>query len=154
MNGSFCSLPLRTTCPLTIFRRSPGPATTRLMKFTSARCGVDFRHTWPAGGCWPHCSVGTIDSDGILYGLMRNAWMPRASPSATATISTSSSSEPEADEPFFTSAVGVIAAVGGRLGGVRLRGGFFQRLRVDGLAGNLIVGGRGGLGRRIVQQTR
>ena len=43
---------------------------------------------------WPICSVGTIDSDGIRYGLTRNAWMPRASPSATTTIRTSSSSEP------------------------------------------------------------
>ena len=48
--------------------------------------------------------------------------MPSASPSATATIRTSSRSEPEADEPFFTSGGGVIAAVGGRLGGVRLAG--------------------------------
>ena len=36
---------------------------------------------------WPTCSVGTIDSLGIRYGLTRNAWMPSASPSATATIS-------------------------------------------------------------------
>ena len=43
---------------------------------------------------WPISSVGTIDSDGILYGLIRNAWMPSASPSATATIRTSSRSEP------------------------------------------------------------
>ena len=88
---------------------------------------------------WPTSSVGTIDSDGILYGLIRNAWMPSASPSATATIRTSSRSEPEADEPLVKgSGLGVVAGlVGGRLGGVRLRGGVFQRLRVDGLAGHL-----------------
>ena len=46
---------------------------------------------------WPTSSVGTIDSLGIRYGLTRNAWMPSASPSATATIMTSSSSELPAD---------------------------------------------------------
>ena len=50
---------------------------------------------------WPTCSVGTIDSLGIRYGLTRKAWMPSASPSATATIRTSSSSEPEADDDPF-----------------------------------------------------
>src|SRR5919199_4852440 len=50
---------------------------------------------------WPTSSVGTIDSDGMRYGLTRNAWMPSASPSATATISTSSSSEPDADDDFL-----------------------------------------------------
>src|SRR3954447_12349263 len=190
MKGSFWRLPLRITCPLTMRRRSPGPATTRLIKFTSACFGVDFRHTWPGGGCsphmssssapvggwktttsatsgsekrapmrltstrWPIWSVGTIDSDGILYGLIRKAWIPSARPSATTTISTSSSNEPEADEPFFTSLVGVIAAVGGRLGGVRLRGGVVQRLGVDGLGGHLRVGGGSSLGRGVVQQPR
>src|SRR3954447_23372742 len=42
---------------------------------------------------WPIWSVGTIDSLGIRNGLTRNAWMPRARPSATATIVTSSTSE-------------------------------------------------------------
>src|SRR5947207_610750 len=49
---------------------------------------------------WPTWSVGTIDSLGIRYGLTRNAWMPRARPSATATIRTSSMSEPDADDVF------------------------------------------------------
>src|SRR5215203_3387248 len=166
MNGSFWSLPLRTTRPLRIWRRSPGPATTRLMKLTSAFLVVGFRQTWPSGGgaphmssCsapvggwktttsptsgsekrapmrltstrWPISSVGTIDSDGILYGLIRNAWMPSANPSATATIRTSSRSEPEADEPLDNSGGGVVAGlVSGRLDGVRLGGGVFQRLR-------------------------
>ena len=42
---------------------------------------------------WPTSSVGTIDSLGIRNGLTRKAWMPSASPSATATIMTSSTSE-------------------------------------------------------------
>ena len=45
---------------------------------------------------WPTFSVGTIDSLGIRYGLTRNAWMPSASPSATATMTTSSTSWPPA----------------------------------------------------------
>src|SRR5215210_6924337 len=149
MNGSLWRLPLRTTRPSRIWRRSPGPATTRLMKLTSAFLGVAFRHTCRSGGgaphmssCsapvggwktttsptsgsenrapmrltstrWPISSVGTIDSLGILYGLIRNAWMPSASPSATATMRTSSSSEPEADEPRSNSGGLVVAAVGG-----------------------------------------
>jgi hypothetical protein len=48
-------------------------------------------------------SVGTIDSLGILKGLTRNAWMPSASPSATATIVTSSMSEPAAPFGFLAS---------------------------------------------------
>src|SRR3954454_9817051 len=186
MNGSFWRLPFRITRPLMTWSRSPGPATTRLMKFTSARRRVGLRHTWPLGGSsphmsscpapaggwktttsptsgsenrapmrltstrWPIWSVGTIDSEGILYGLTRKAWMPRASPSATATIRTSSRSEPEADEPLDTSAVGGIGTLGGRLGGVRLGGGLFQRLRVDGLARDLGVGVGGRLGGGIV----
>src|SRR5215210_8960189 len=77
--------------------------------------------------------------------------MPSASPSATATIRTSSSSEPEADEPLGNSGRGVVGATGGRLRGVRL-GGLVERLRVDGLARDLGVRGRRGLGRGIVQQ--
>src|SRR3954453_377605 len=191
MKGSFWGLPLRITRPLRTWRRSPGPATMRLMKLTSARFGVSFRQTCPIGGgppphlssCsappggwktttsptsgsekrapmrltstrWPICSVGTIDSEGILYGLTRKAWMPSASPSATATIRTSSSSEPEADEPFFTSGGGVIGALGGRLGGVRPGGGLIQRLRVDGLSRDLDVGRGSRLGCGIVQQAR
>ena len=46
---------------------------------------------------WPISSVGTIDSLGIWYGLTRNAWMPSASPRATATITTSSTREPAGD---------------------------------------------------------
>src|SRR5215210_4259933 len=100
---------------------------------------------------WPTRRVGTIDSLGILYGLIRNAWMPSASPSATATIRTSSRSEPEADEPLANSAGGVVGAAGGRLGGVRLRR-LVERLRVDGLARHLGVRGGRGFGRGIVQQ--
>ena len=39
---------------------------------------------------WPVSSVGTIDSDGIRYGLTANAWIVSAKNSATATIKTSS----------------------------------------------------------------
>src|SRR5215212_10581451 len=189
MKGSFCSLPLRITRPLRTWRWSPGPATMRLMKLTSARFGVSFRQTWPIGGgppphmssCsapsggWktttsptsgsekrspmrftstrcPIWSVGTIDSLGILYGLMRKAWMPSARPSATTTIRTSSSSEPEADEALGNSGRGVVGAGSGRLGGVRL-GGLVERLRVDGLARHLGVRGCCGLGRGIVQEA-
>src|SRR5215211_7856411 len=189
MKGSFWSLPLRITRPLRIWRRSPGPATMRLMKLTSARSGVSLRHTWPVGGgplphmssCsapaggwktttsptsgsekrapmrltstrWPTCSVGTMDSLGILYGLIRNAWMPSARPSATATMRTSSRSEPEAEEPLANSGGGVVGATGGRLGGVRL-GSLVERLRVDGLTRHLGVRGGRDLGRGIVQQT-
>src|SRR5215210_1931056 len=186
MNGSFWSLPLRITRPSRIWRWSPGPATMRLMKLMSARCGVSLRQTWPVGGgpaphmssCsapsggwktttspsenrspmrltstrWPIWSVGTIDSLGILYGLMRKAWMPSARPSATTTIRTSSSSEPEADEALGNSGRGVVGAGGGRLGGVRL-GRLVERLRVDGLARHLGVRSCCGLGRGIVQEA-
>src|SRR3954447_26856496 len=203
MNGSFWSLPLRTTRPLRIWRRSPGPATTRLMKFTSAFLRVGFRQTCPSGGgaphmssCsapvggwktttsptsgsekrapmrltstrWPISSVGTIDSLGILYGLMRRAWLRSGRPSATATMRTSSSSEPEADEALGTSGRGVVGALGGgRPGGVRPRGlvqrpagdppapHLVERLRVARLARHLGVRRRGGLGRGIVQEPR
>src|SRR5215211_3448192 len=99
MNGSFCGLPLRTTSPTSgSEKRAP-------MRLTSTR--------------WPTSSVGTIDSDGIRYGLTRNAWMPSASPSATTMIMTSSSSEPEADDPRFT----LLGVIGGRgHGGLGLLG--------------------------------
>src|SRR3954470_9558517 len=51
-NGSFWSLPLSTTRPLSIRSLSPGPATIRLMKLTSARSGVGRSQGLPAGG-WP-----------------------------------------------------------------------------------------------------
>src|SRR3954471_21851384 len=78
--------------------------------------------------------------------------MPSASPSATATIRTSSSSEPEADEALGNSGRAVVGAGGGRLGGVRL-GGLVERLRVDGLARHLGVRSCCGLGRGIVQEA-
>src|SRR4051794_29893059 len=45
MNGSFCCLPLRTTCPSLTATRSPGPATTRLMKLTESLIGTASGHT-------------------------------------------------------------------------------------------------------------
>ena len=52
----------------------------KLTRSTSTRC--------------PISRVGTIDSLGMRNGLTRKAWMPSARPSATATIVTSSTSEP------------------------------------------------------------
>ena len=48
---------------------------------------VSSRHTSTR---WPGCSVGTIEGLGILYGLIRNAWIRKASPTAIATVATSS----------------------------------------------------------------
>src|SRR3954451_24393320 len=85
--------------------------------------------------------------------------MPSASPRATATIRTSSSSEPEADDDPFLAATGLarlLVTGGGRLdvrGRLRVgRLGLFQRLRVHRVAGHLLVRGGGSLGRRVVQQ--
>ena len=39
-------------------------------------------------------SVGSIDPEGIWYGLTMNAWIPSARPSARATIRTSSTNAP------------------------------------------------------------
>src|SRR5215217_1605592 len=197
------------TWPSWMASRSPGPATTRLMKLTSALLADSFRHTWPSGGwppphwlpCsapvggwktttsptsgspkrapirltstrWPISSVGTIDSDGIRYGLTRKAWMPSARPSATATIMISSSSEPEAEDPrdtlrlvFGSRGLGLRGT--GRLGvrrrgrgGLRLRRrglgrlGVGQRLPIDRVAGHLGVRLGGGGRRGIVKQAR
>src|SRR5918994_550712 len=48
VKDSFWRLPLRITCPPRIASRSPGPATTRLMKFTSARSSVGVAQAWIA----------------------------------------------------------------------------------------------------------
>src|SRR3954447_3319000 len=86
--------------------------------------------------------------------------MPSARPRATATIRTSSSSEPEADDDPFLAATGLarLLVTGG--GGLHVRGrlgvgrlGLFERLRVDRVAGHLIVRSGGGLGGRVVQQA-
>src|SRR5215210_7307421 len=203
MKDSFWRLPLRITWPSRTASRSPGPATTRLMKFTSARSCVGWSHAWlggggppphslassaPAGGWktttsptegslkrapmrltstrWPTWSVGTIDSDGIRYGLTRKAWMPSASPRATTTIRTSSRREPPAELLGFAATgrprrQAALAAVFGGFGvrcrGVRRRVGggvrLLDRLRVDGVAGHFGVLRRRGLGRGIVQQA-
>src|SRR3954470_13734478 len=117
---------------------------------------------------WPISRVGTIDSLGIRYGLTRNAWMPRARPRATATMRTSSSSEPDAvDAPLFVLAGLLVRFIGrgGGLGrGLGLRslslrgdlrdlGSLRQRLLVHGLAGDLGVRVRGRLGRGVVEQA-
>src|SRR5215217_42429 len=182
MKSSCWSSPLRMTCPPWIAIRSPGPATTRLMKFTSAFSSVGRLQTWPSGGgplpqvlsCsapaggwktttsptsgspkrapirltrtrWPISSVGTIDSDGIRYGLTRKAWMPSARPSATATIMISSSSEPEAEDPRDT----LRLVFGSRGLGLRGTGRLGLRRRGHGLRGTGRLGvrrrGRGGL---------
>ena len=43
---------------------------------------------------WPTSSVGTIDGEGIWYGLTMKAWIPSARPIASATITTSSMKAP------------------------------------------------------------
>src|SRR4051794_40260918 len=93
--------------------------------------------------------------------------MPSARPSATATIRTSSSSEPDAvDDPFLV-ATGLLVRFDGRGGGLglsrglRLRGlrslrdlrSLRQRLLVHSLAWNLGVRGRSRLGGGVVQQA-
>src|SRR3954452_5040450 len=192
---------------------SPGPATTRLMKFTSARSPVGLSHAWPAGGWpapqvfssapaggwktttsptdgfekrspirltstrWPIWRVGTIDSEGMRYGLTRKAWMASASPSATATIKINSTSEPEVeDDPFlvvfatsrYSRLACLLVTAGRRLGvGRRLRLGGFglgdrllvqgvglgEGLGVHGVAQHLVVRRGRGLGRRVVQDA-
>src|SRR3954470_15994377 len=57
MKSSLARWPLRTTRPLTIRRRSPGPATTRLMKLTSERVLVGFEQAAPSGWGAPHWLV-------------------------------------------------------------------------------------------------
>src|SRR5215207_1720876 len=90
---------------------------------------------------WPISSVGTIDSLGIRNGFTRNAWMPSASPSATATIVTNSTSE--LCWRFFSlllatgasggAVLGRLIVVGGRLARlVALRLGVGHRLRLRG----------------------
>src|SRR3954464_7252428 len=87
---------------------------------------------------WPTASVGTIDSLGMRYGLTRNAWMPSARPRATATMRTSSSSEPDAgDDPFLVATRLLVRFVG--------RGGGLGR----GL-GLHSLGGLGGLRQRLL----
>src|SRR3954469_23873641 len=180
---------------------SPGPATTRLMKFTESFLGTGsgqtdlgscrapqrgspsapsggwktttsptagFEKEWPmrlTSTRWPICSVGTIDSLGMRYGLTRKAWMPSASPSATATITTSSSREPPADWGFFTAPTsrlggcGLIARSGG-VAGVGRRGvrGLDRSVLLRDALGvhrRLDRGGLGlQLGGRVVQQAR
>src|SRR5258705_12601924 len=86
----------------------------------SPTCGVEKRAPMRFTKTrWPTWRVGTIDSLGIRYGLTKKAWMPNARPSATATIRTSSSSEPEAvDDPFLVATALLVRFVGGdgRLG--------------------------------------
>ena len=43
---------------------------------------------------WPTSSVGSIEPEGIWYGFTIQAWIARASPRASATITTSSISPP------------------------------------------------------------
>src|SRR5688572_22500052 len=98
--------------------------------------------------------------------------MPSASPSATATIMTSSSSELDAEERFVFTLLGVVGRLGlgglgilggggrllARLAGLARLGVLFERLRVDRIARHLVVGRsrRSGLGLRrgIVKQAR
>src|SRR5262245_26802309 len=91
---------------------------------------------------WPISSVGTIDSLGMRYGLTRNAWIPSASPSATATMSTSSSREPEAVCGFFTALGASRSALGGAARSAFVLGGSVGRIAFGGglVGGGLRVG--------------
>src|ERR1039458_8072095 len=65
MYGSFSRTPLRITCPPTIEITSPGPATTRFMKFTLAFSVSGVEHaappTWTSCGTGPQiCSVASF----------------------------------------------------------------------------------------------
>ena len=46
---------------------------------------------------WPMSSVGTIEGLGIRYGLTMKAWISSARPTATATVTKSSSTDLAAD---------------------------------------------------------
>src|SRR5437588_10213100 len=56
---------------------------------------------------WPMCSVGSIDPLGIRYGLTTNAWIRSASPTATATVITSSISDLTVDLGAFVEDRGI-----------------------------------------------
>src|SRR4051794_24655747 len=105
---------------------------------------------------WPTLSVGTIDSLGIRYGLTRKAWIARARPRATTTMTMSSTNELPADLSFFLASpvggltlrlvgVGVGRGLAGRgsLGGGRLARGLGGRgvgsLDALGLADDLVL---------------
>src|ERR1700753_498593 len=80
----------------------------------------------------PIFSVGSIEPDGILYGLMAKAWIVRAKNSATATIMTSSIDDRSCFD-FTRSTVVTSSGTetrkrGGR-GGVRAPSGGEQRFR-------------------------
>src|SRR4051794_21959383 len=133
-----------TTSPI------PGLVKRVPMRLTSTRC--------------PICRVGTIDSDGMRYGLTRNAWIASASPRATATMRISSTSEPPVeDDPFLVvfatsrySRLAGLLVTGGRRGlgvGGRLRlddFGLGERLLVHGLARHFCVDRGRGFRRRVV----
>src|SRR3954452_18385398 len=92
---------------------------------------------------WPTLSVGTIDSLGIRYGLTRKAWIARARPRATTTMTMSSTNELPADLSFF-----LASPVGGltlRLVGVGVGRGLAGR---GSLGGGRLARGLGGRGVR------
>src|SRR3954462_14534032 len=125
---------------------------------------------------WPIWSVGTIDSLGIRYGLTRKAWMPRASPRATTTMTTSSTNELPAERSFLASpvegltlgllVVGVRPSLGGGRVARLLGGGSPGRVGLrpaDDLVERRTLGVNGAIGggclglelrERIVQQAR
>ena len=61
--------------------RSPGPATTRLMKFTSALSEVGLSHTWPFGG-WPppHSLPRSAPAGGWKTTMSPTSGFPKRSP--------------------------------------------------------------------------
>src|SRR5947209_68205 len=105
---------------------------------------------------WPTASVGTIDGLGIRYGFTSHCWIASASPSATTTITTSSTSAfarplRRLFPPFSFSpvlATDCLIAGGASLVGLVLTG----RLRLGRGVGGVLR--PGGLGRRVVRGRR
>src|ERR1700735_4888157 len=66
---------------------------------------------------WPTCSVGSIEPEGIRYGLTTNAWIRNARPTATATVTISSITEYSGDFCFLDVRDAISASLRPVLGG-------------------------------------
>src|ERR1700689_251651 len=58
------------------------------------------------------CRVGSIEPDGIRYGLTTNAWVRKARPTATATVTISSITEYSGDFCFLDVRDAISASLG------------------------------------------
>src|SRR5919109_5114336 len=80
-NGSFWRFPLSVTCPSWMLRWSPGPATTRLMKLTSAFSAVGRVQTCPCGGGpAPHSLPCSAPAGGWKTTMSPTSGFPNRSP--------------------------------------------------------------------------